>query len=70
LVPWTLSLKDFLTLFKSWYDKGLIDPEFMSLERKAFDAKILNGDVGAWVSYTGSGIGAYLDAKKRFWRSL
>jgi putative aldouronate transport system substrate-binding protein len=62
--PMDPQFKDFLTLFKSWYDKGLIDPEFMSLERKAFDAKILNGDVGAWVSYTGSGIGAYLDAKR------
>ncbi len=62
--PLDPQFKDFLTLFKSWYDKGLVDPEFISCERKAFDAKILNGDLGAWVSYTGSGIGAYLDAKR------
>ncbi|TFH06311.1 MAG: extracellular solute-binding protein, partial [Spirochaetales bacterium] len=51
----------FLTFFKGWFDKGLVDPEFFSNERNSFDAKILNGNVGAWTSYTGSGIGAYLD---------
>lgn len=60
--PYENAFKDFLTFFKGWYDKGLIDPEFISTDRKTFDAKILNGDVGAWTSYTGSGIGAYLDA--------
>lgn len=62
--PMDSQFKDYLTFFKGWYDQGLVDPEFVSCERKAFDAKILNGDIGAWVSYTGSGIGAYLDAKK------
>ncbi len=60
--PYDDQFKDFLTFFKGWFDKGLVDPEFFSNERKTFDAKILNGDVGAWTSYTGSGIGAYLDA--------
>lgn len=62
--PMDDAFKDYLTLMNDWYNKGLIDPEFVSCERKAFDAKILNGDIGAWVSYTGSGIGAYLDAKR------
>ena len=39
-----------------------MDPESFSNERNTFDAKILNSTAGAWVSYTGSGIGAYLDA--------
>jgi putative aldouronate transport system substrate-binding protein len=62
--PYDNQFKDFLVFFKDWFDKGLVDPEFFSLPRQSFDAKILNGEVGAWTSYTGSGIGAYLDAYK------
>lgn len=60
--PYEDAYLDFLTAFKEWFDAGLVDPEFFSNERNTFDAKILNGEVGAWTSYTGSGIGAYLDA--------
>jgi putative aldouronate transport system substrate-binding protein len=60
--PYEDEYLDFLTYFKGWFDRGLVDPEFFSNERNTFDAKILNGEVGAWTSYTGSGIGAYLDA--------
>ncbi len=62
--PYEDAFKDFLVFFKGWYDKGLVDPEIFSNERKTFDAKVVNGDAGAWVSYTGSGIGAYLDANR------
>lgn len=62
--PYMDEFKDSLVFFKDWFDKGLVDPEFFSNERKTFDAKILNGEAGAWVSYTGSGIGAYLDAAR------
>ena len=60
--PYQDSFGDFLAFFKDWFDRGLVDPEFFSNERNTFNAKILNGDTGAWTSYTGSGIGAYLDA--------
>lgn len=60
--PYEDEYLEFLTFFKDWFDRGLVDPEFFSNERNTFDAKILNGEVGAWTSYTGSGIGAYLDA--------
>ncbi len=56
--------RDFLVLFKSWFDKGLIDPEFISSELKTFDAKVLNGQAFAWVANTGNGIGSYLDAMR------
>ena len=56
--PYTDEFKEFLTFFKDWYDRGLVDPEFFSNERKTFDAKVVNGDAFAWTSYTGSGIGA------------
>ena len=60
--PYDDEFGEFLTFFKGWFDKGLVDPESFSNERNTFDAKILNGVAGAWLSYTGSGIGAYLDA--------
>ncbi len=60
--PYEDEYLDFLTFFKGWFDAGLVDPEFFSNERATFDAKILNGEVAFWTSYTGSGIGAYLDA--------
>lgn len=60
--PYEDNFKEFLTYFKGWYDEGLVDPDIFVNERKTFDAKILNGEAGAWTSYTGSGIGAYMDA--------
>lgn len=60
--PYEDEYLDFLTFFKDWFDRGLVDPEFISNERNTFDAKILNGEAAFWTSYTGSGIGAYLDA--------
>lgn len=60
--PYEDGFGDWLAFFKDWFDRGLVDPESFSNERNTFDAKILNGTAGAWVSYTGSGIGAYLDA--------
>jgi putative aldouronate transport system substrate-binding protein len=62
--PYKDEFKDFLIFFKDWVNRGLVDPEFISNERKTFDAKVVNGDAFAWVSYTGSGIGAYLDANR------
>ena len=60
--PYEDEYLDFLTFFKGWFDDGLVDPEFFSNERSTFDAKILNDGTAFWTSYTGSGIGAYLDA--------
>jgi putative aldouronate transport system substrate-binding protein len=62
--PNTNEFKEFLIFFKDWYDRGLVDPEFFSNERKTFDAKVVNGDAAAWNSYTGSGIGAYIDSHR------
>lgn len=62
--PYEENFKDFLIYFKAWFDEGLVDPDLFVNERKTFDAKILNSEAGAWSSYTGSGIGAYMDANK------
>ncbi len=55
-------LIDFLTLANSWYQKGLIDPEFVTNDRPVFDNKVYNGQVGAFMGFTGSSMGLYLNA--------
>lgn len=62
--PYENAYRDFLALFKDWFDKGLVDPEFISNELKTFDAKVLNGQAFAWIANTGNGIGSYLDAMR------
>ena len=62
--PYKDEFGEFLAFFSEWYQNGLVDPEFFSNERKTFDAKVVNGDIAAWTSYTGSGIGAYMDANR------
>jgi putative aldouronate transport system substrate-binding protein len=54
--------KDFLTTFSKWYAEGLIDPEFMTNDRKAMDSKMLNDRAAAFVGAGGSNVGKYLDA--------
>lgn len=39
-------MKEALTTLNKWYKEGLIDPEFMIIERKQLDEKIVNSKVG------------------------
>ncbi len=54
--------KDFLTLWNMWHDEGLLHPDFLTMDRKGYDAAILNGKVGASVGFGGSSVGNYLQA--------
>ena len=56
--------RDFLELFNRWYTNGLLDAEFITNDMAAFNAKVLNDRAGAFLGYTGSNIGVYLDAKR------
>lgn len=56
------SYKDFLETWNRWYENGLIDPEFVTNDRKTFEAKVLNGISAAFTGYGGSNIGNFLDA--------
>ena len=49
--------KEFLKLLAGWYKDGLIDPEYISADKKAMDAKWTNHQLGSGCEYTGSGIG-------------
>ncbi len=54
-------LRDFLELANRWYRDGLIDPEFVTNDRQVFENKIYNNNVGAFIGFTGSSMGAYLN---------
>lgn len=47
----------------SWYAEGLLDNNLVSVDNKYIQARVLNGDAGAYCGYVVSGMGALLDAK-------
>ena len=40
-------MKDFLAQMNAWYEGGLIDPDFLTNDSAALEAKVLSGEVGA-----------------------
>lgn len=52
--------KDFLTEMNKWYNDGLLDKNFASINKTELDAKMLNGTVGATCGLIGSGMGNWL----------
>lgn len=56
--------KDFVTLMKSWYEKGLLDQNFAGADGKILTNAILNGKTGATYQLAGGGIGAWLNNQK------
>ena len=56
------SFKDLLMQLNDWYNRGLLDKDFASIDGKTKDANILNGKTGAMQLSIGGGIGKYLSA--------
>ena len=54
--------KEVLAQLKDWYDRGLIDPDFTSLQSKVINAQLLNGETGVIAGYAGGNIGDFLQA--------
>lgn len=48
---------------EGWFSKGLLDENFVSLDKKGFDSNMLTGKSGAALASGGSGIGQWLAAK-------
>ncbi len=62
--PVTEEYKAALTKLNDWFNKGLIDKNFVSADSKAIDSNILNGKTGVAFGSGGSGLGRWLDAAK------
>lgn len=54
--------KEYLALLNSWYKEGLLDPDFATQDGAGLDAKIINGNAGAFLAAIGGGMGKYLPA--------
>ncbi|SEO61994.1 extracellular solute-binding protein [Paenibacillus sp. OK076] len=53
--------RDFLETMAKWYKEGLIDPEIMTNDGKAFDYKITSNLAGAYQGGVFSGMGKYFN---------
>jgi putative aldouronate transport system substrate-binding protein len=62
--PLEPAFRDYLTLMRDWYAKGLLDPDFIANDRKAIDAKVTSGKAGMVSGGLGGNIGTYLNAMK------
>lgn len=60
--PMEEGYREYLTTFNTWYEEGLLDPDFASIDGATVDSQILNDKTGAFFGYIGGGIGKYLDA--------
>ncbi len=56
--------QQFLTTMTSWYEKGLIDPDFAAVDGKLKDAKVTGHTLGAFYGFASGSIGKYLDLVK------
>lgn len=54
--------KDFLTEMNKWYEEGLLDPNYLTSDKKARDAAVTTGQAGALWGAVGGGIGKYMEA--------
>lgn len=63
--PFEPEYKEFVREMAKWYSEGLIDKNIASTDTKALDAKILNDNTGATCGYVSSGIGKWMNAKKK-----
>ncbi|HEU5103747.1 MAG TPA: extracellular solute-binding protein, partial [Roseiflexaceae bacterium] len=56
--------KEFLKTMVAWNSEGLIDPDAVSMDLKAFDAKMTGGQIGTGIMRVGGGIGKYMGLMK------
>lgn len=49
--PLQPAFKEYVSTMNKWFNEGLIEPEYASLDGKAFDAKFTNNLYGAMVGY-------------------
>lgn len=54
--------KEFLTTMKKWYDEGLLDQNFSTVDSATVNANMLNGTSGATWGALGGGIGVLTNA--------
>ena len=56
--------KDYVNLMRTWYQDGLLDPDFYAQDSKALEAKITSGKAGAYLGAVGGAMGKYIPVLK------
>lgn len=54
--------KDYLATMHQWYEEGLINPNFSTIDLKEVNAMVTNEQTGAWFYGLGAGMGVYIKA--------
>ena len=54
--------KEYLTTMNRWYEEGLVDPDFASVDKKIISSNMLGGKSGVAFGFVGSGIGTWMNA--------
>ncbi|QGG57083.1 MULTISPECIES: extracellular solute-binding protein [Paenibacillus] len=57
--------RDFLETMSVWYKEGLVDPEIMTNDGKAFDYKVTNNLAGSYAGGVFSGMGKYFNLMRK-----
>ncbi|NQX71751.1 extracellular solute-binding protein [Paenibacillus alba] len=57
--PAESGFKDYLTLFRQWYQEGLLDKNIATADTKALDGGFASGATGASIGNAGGGIGKW-----------
>ncbi len=60
--PLQPEFKEFLKVMAQWFKEGLIDPDFVAMDRKLLDAKVTGSQLGSLVGNAGANLGVYMDA--------
>ena len=58
--PITPEYKECLKMLNKWYEEGLIDKDFPTVDGKQIDAKVTSGVAGAWNGATSARLGRYV----------
>lgn len=58
--PMQPEYKEFLSTMAQWYKEGLIDPDSVSFDQKAYDAKMTGEQLGTGIMLLGGGIGKFM----------
>lgn len=53
--------KEALATLNQWYEEGLIDPDYVAVDSKLMDAKMIGDQLGSLQLSVGGGIGKYMD---------
>ena len=62
--PTTDAYKYALETYAKWYEEGLLDKNFISIDDATIKAQVLNGDTGMAFASGGGGLGTWLDTKE------